>query len=198
MIRCARGPGASRRAVAVLIAVAALAAFVSLASAPAAAAPADTAAVDTAARAAETPPAPEHPRVRFVVEKRGEIEIELYPDQAPKGAERVLALVRAGFYDGLKFHRVESYLIQTGQRESDLPPVEGEMFGQKLTHEEGSVGMARLLQNYDSATTQIYICKKHLPLMNGEFTIVGRVTSGLDVVSTVKKGDRIVSARIVE
>lgn len=195
MFRRASGSAVSGRGSAAFLA-AALAAIVLCAIAPPAlpAVPADTAAVDTAAVGA----APAHPRIRIVVEKRGEIEIELRPDQAPKGVERILALVAAGFYDGLKFHRVEPYLIQTGQKESGLPTVEGEMFSQKMTHEEGSVGMARLLQNYDSATTQIYICKKHLPLMNGEFTLVGRVTSGMDVVRQVKKGDRIVSVRVVE
>ncbi len=139
-----------------------------------------------------------NPRICINVEKLGDIMIELYPKEASKSVERILKLVRSGFYDGLKFHRVESYVVQTGAAESSLPPVEGEMFGEKLTHEEGMVGMARLPNDYDSARTQFYICKKHLPLMNGEYTLFGKVIQGMEIVHEIKKGDTIRSIKVVE
>ncbi|MGD1048603.1 MAG: peptidylprolyl isomerase [Candidatus Krumholzibacteriaceae bacterium] len=138
------------------------------------------------------------PRMVITTEKYGDIVIELYPKEAPKAVDRVLGLVRAGFYNGLPFHRVESYVIQTGSAESTLPPIEGEMFGVKLTHEDGMVGMARLPDDYDSAKTQFYICKDHLPHMNGEYTLFGKVIQGLDIVHKIKKGDIIKTVKVVE
>ncbi len=137
------------------------------------------------------------PRMVIETEKRGSIVIELYPAEAPRAVERITSLVRAGFYDGLPFHRVETYVIQTGSVESDLPRIEGEMFGQKLTHEEGMVGMARFPDDYDSAKTQFYICKKHLPLMNKEYTLFGKVIDGIEIVHRIKKGDKIKSIVMV-
>jgi cyclophilin family peptidyl-prolyl cis-trans isomerase len=139
-----------------------------------------------------------NPRISISMDKLSDIAIELYPKEAPKGVERILTLVKSGFYNGLKFHRVESYVVQTGQAESDLPPVEGEMFSEKLTHEEGMVGMARLPDDYDSARTQFYICKKHLPLMNGEYTLIGKVIEGMEIVHKIKKGDAVKSITVVK
>jgi peptidylprolyl isomerase len=151
---------------------------------------------DSAAAKPDTA-APVNPRIRIAVEKRGDIVIELLPDQAPKACERILTLVASGFYNGLRFHRVESYLVQTGAGESTLPPVEGEMFSQHLSHDVGMVGMARLPDDYDSATTQFYIMKEHRPLLNAEYTLFGRVIGGMDVVNAIKKGDVIESASII-
>jgi cyclophilin family peptidyl-prolyl cis-trans isomerase len=137
------------------------------------------------------------PRMVIATEKYGNIVIELYPKEAPKAVERIVSLVRSGFYNGLWFHRVESYVIQTGSVESELPRIEGEMFSQKLTHEEGMVGMARLSDDYDSAKTQFYICKQHLPLMNNEYTLFGKVIQGIEIVKKIKKGDKIKTITIV-
>jgi cyclophilin family peptidyl-prolyl cis-trans isomerase len=137
------------------------------------------------------------PRMVITTEKYGDIVVELYPKEAPKTVERIMSLVQSGFYNGLVFHRVESYVIQTGALESELPKLEGEMFSQKLTHEEGTVGMARLPDDYDSAKTQFYICKQHLPLMNHEYTLFGKVTQGLDIVKKIKRGDKIKAIAIV-
>jgi|WetSurMetagenome_2_1015567.scaffolds.fasta_scaffold29768_4 peptidylprolyl isomerase len=137
------------------------------------------------------------PHMVITTEKYGDIVIELYPKEAPKAVERITSLVRSGFYNGLWFHRVEPYVIQTGAIDSDLPKIEGEMFSQKLTHEEGMVGMARLPDDYDSAKTQFYICKKHLPLMNNEYTLFGKVIQGMDIVNKIKKGDKIKTIAIV-
>ncbi len=137
------------------------------------------------------------PRMVITTEKYGDIVVELYPEVAPKAVERITSLVRSGFYNGLWFHRVESYVIQTGAVESELPRIEGEMFSQKLTHEEGMVGMARLPDDYDSAKTQFYICKQHLPLMNSEYTLFGKVIQGYDIVKKIKKGDKIETIAIV-
>jgi cyclophilin family peptidyl-prolyl cis-trans isomerase len=127
------------------------------------------------------------------LETGGTVIIELYPEKAPKTVERVTGLARQGFYDGLEFHRVESFLVQTGKKDHDLPPLEGEMFSQKLWHEEGMVGMARLPNGYDTATTQFYIMKERRPMLNGEYTLFGRVVGGMEFVHSIKKGHRMES-----
>jgi len=139
-----------------------------------------------------------NPRICISLKKGGRIIIELYPDQAPIAVNRILELVKKDFYDGLRFHRVEDYLVQTGKGDIEIEPIEGEMFGQDLKHEVGMVGMARLPDDYDSATTQFYICKKRLPRLNGEYTLIGKVVEGMDLVFKIKKGDKIKSIDIVE
>jgi len=143
-------------------------------------------------------PAAPLPRISIATKKYGDIVIELYPAEAPRAVERILSLVRSGFYNDLRFHRVESYVIQTGALENDLAPIEGEMFSENLTHEPGMVGMARMPDDYDSATTQFYICKKHLPLMNKEYTLFGKVIQGMDIVQKIKRGDVIEEIKVVE
>jgi cyclophilin family peptidyl-prolyl cis-trans isomerase len=157
---------------------------------------ADTAAI--AASEGENSAGEALPHMVITTEKYGDIVIELYPKEAPKAVERIVSLVQSGFYNGLWFHRVESYVIQTGAIESELPKIEGEMFSQKLTHEEGMVGMARLPDDYDSAKTQFYICRQHLPLMNNEYTLFGKVIQGMDSVKKIKKGDKIKAITIAE
>lgn len=127
------------------------------------------------------------------LEKGDSVVIELYPGKAPLAVARITELAGQGFYDGLEFHRVESFLVQTGRKEHELSPVEGEMFSQKLWHEEGMVGMARLPDDYDTATTQFYIMKERRPRLNGEYTLFGRVIEGMEYVHSIEKGHRIKS-----
>jgi len=132
------------------------------------------------------------------LEKGGAVIIELYLEMAPKTVARVMELTGEGFYDGLEFHRVESFLVQTGKGKHDLPPLEGEMFGQKIWHEEGMVGMARLPNGYDTATTQFYIMKERRSKLNSEYTLFGRVQSGMEHVHGIKKGRKIESLTICD
>lgn len=158
------------------------------------------------ARQADSTAATDQPKAAAVrkglcmkLEKGGTVIIELYPDKAPKTVERIMKLAGEGFYDGLKFHRVESFLVQTGKADHDLPPLEGEMYGQrKIWHEEGMVGMARLPSGYDTATTQFYIMKERMPKLNGEYTLFGRVVSGMEHVHALKKGHKIENLTICD
>jgi len=127
------------------------------------------------------------------MEDEGVIRLELMPDIAPVSVKRIKELVLAGFYDGMEFHRVEPYLVQTGKKEHDYQPVPGEMFSQYIKHRAGMVGMARLPNDYDSATTQFYICKRDIPSIDGEYTLFARVVEGMDVVNEIREGDRIES-----
>lgn len=136
------------------------------------------------------------PRAVFQIEEGGVFVIELMPGAAPKTVERIRGLIEEGFYDGKEFHRVESWLVQTGRTEEEYPVLEGEMFSQRIGHERGMVGMARLGNDYDSATTQFYILKERKPMLSGEYTIFGRVVEGMDVVDGIEQGDEIESCRI--
>lgn len=166
-------------------------------------APPDSAITDSLT-AGKTQPAvkpesvPSIPAMHITMEDGRRIVIEFLSEQAPLAAARIRMLVEDGFYNGLPFHRVESYLIQTGKRDHELASVEGEMFEQKLRHEKGMVGMARLPGEYDSATTQFYICKKELIKLNGEYTLFGKVIEGMNVVDSIKKGDKIERIVMVE
>lgn len=140
---------------------------------------------------------PSNPRLVLDLETEKRIVIELYADDAPITVKRIIELAEEGFYDGSEFHRVESWLVQAGKDHfEEHTPIEGEMFFQDFKHEKGMVGMARLVDDYDSATTQFYIIKEHKAVLNGEYTIFGCVVEGMDCVMGIEKGCKIASARI--
>lgn len=123
--------------------------------------------------------------------KNGDVVIELYPDAAPHHVARIKELVRQGFYNGLKFHRViDGFMAQTG---CPLGTGTGGS-GQKLKaefnthpHKRGTVSMARAM-NPDSADSQFFICFADCPWLNGQYTVWGEVTSGMEYVDSIKKG----------
>jgi peptidylprolyl isomerase len=133
----------------------------------------------------------------------GTVEIELLPDVAPKHAERIKALARAGAYDGVAFHRViDGFMAQTGDVQfgtraafaqgragtggSDLPDLPAEF--SKVPFEKGTVGMARS-SDPNSANSQFFIMFAPAPHLDGQYTVVGRVIAGQDVVDALRRGD---------
>ena len=126
--------------------------------------------------------------------KDGRITIKLRPDLAPKHVAQIKTLVRRKFYDGLVFHRViDGFMAQTGDPNgngtggSDLPDVPGE-FSKTAKFKRGTVGAARS-SSPDSANSQFFICFAEASNLDGQYTIWGEVTSGMDVVDKIKKGD---------
>lgn len=123
--------------------------------------------------------------------KDGEVVIEMYPDAAPNHVARIKELVRDHFYDGLKFHRViEGFMAQTG---CPLGTGTGGS-GQKLKaefnrhpHKRGTVSMARAFDP-DSGDSQFFICFADCPWLDGQYTVWGEVTSGMEYVDAIKKG----------
>ena len=115
----------------------------------------------------------------------------MFEDVAPKHVARIKELVRQGFYNGLKFHRViEGFMAQTG---CPLGTGTGGS-GQKLRaefntkeHKRGTVSMARAMSP-DSADSQFFICFADAPWLNGQYTVWGEVTSGMEYVDNIKKG----------
>ena len=129
----------------------------------------------------------------FLDTKDGRITIRLRPDLAPKHVAQIKALVKRNFYDGLNFHRViEGFMAQTGDPKgngtggSDLPNIPAEF--SSTPFKRGTVGMARS-SDPNSANSQFFICLGDASFLNNQYTVIGEVTSGLDVVDKIKKGN---------
>jgi len=143
----------------------------------------------------------------LVIEVEGEasgiIEITLLPDLAPLHVERIKALANDGSYDGVVFHRViDGFMAQTGDVQfgnnkafnpdlvgrgsSSLPNLPSEF--SDLPFVKGTVGMARS-QDPNSANSQFFIMFKPAPHLNNNYTVFGRVSTGMEVLNNIKKGD---------
>ena len=142
-----------------------------------------------------------HPVAVITMEKGGEIRIELYPEDAPKTVESFVTLTKKGFYDGLTFHRVvPGFVVQGGDPKGDGTGGPGYTLKaefNKRKHLRGTLAMARS-QQPDSAGSQFYICFAPAPHLDGNYTVFGQVTSGMEVVDRVQRGDRMRSIRIEE
>jgi peptidylprolyl isomerase/peptidyl-prolyl cis-trans isomerase B (cyclophilin B) len=142
-----------------------------------------------------------HPQAVIVMDRGGEIRIELYPEDAPKTVESFVALSKKGFYDGLTFHRiVPGFVAQGGDPKGDGTGGPGYTLKaefNKRKHVRGTVAMARS-QHPDSAGSQFYICFAPAPHLDGQYTVFGQVVAGMDVVDRVQKGDRMKTVRIEE
>jgi peptidylprolyl isomerase len=128
--------------------------------------------------------------------KNGKIVIRLRPDLAPKHVAQIKALVARKFYDGLVFHRViAGFMAQTGDPKgtgeggSDLPNLPAEFT--PTPFKRGTLGMART-NDPDSANSQFFICLADAPFLDGKYTVFGEVTSGMDVVDKIKKGEPVI------
>jgi peptidylprolyl isomerase len=126
--------------------------------------------------------------------KDGRITIRLRPDLAPKHVAQMKALVKKHFYDGIVFHRViDGFMAQTGDPtgtgggKSDLPNIKAEF--SNTPFKRGTVGMARSSEP-DSANSQFFICFDDASFLNGKYTVIGEVTSGMDAVDKIKKGSK--------
>jgi peptidylprolyl isomerase len=142
---------------------------------------------------------------------RGRIVIDLYADKAPKHVERLVTLARAGAYDGVVFHRViDGFMAQTGDVEfgrhdgdlaragmggSDMPDLRAEF--NDVSFQRGTVGMARA-QDPDSANSQFFIDLAPAEFLDGQYTVVGQLIDGWDVLNAIRKGDPAANGAVVE
>lgn len=124
--------------------------------------------------------------------KQGTVELELWRDVAPKHVERISTLASQGFYNGIVFHRViDGFMAQTGDPTgtgmggSELPDLEAEFGDEPFMR--GSLGMARAASP-DSANSQFFITFQETSHLNGQYTVFGRVASGMEHVDALKKG----------
>jgi cyclophilin family peptidyl-prolyl cis-trans isomerase len=123
----------------------------------------------------------------------GRVVIQLYPNVAPAHVERLKQLARAGFYDGIKFHRViDGFMAQTGdptatgQGGSQLPDLKAEF--NVTPHLRGTLSMARA-ENEDSANSQFFIMLQPRFALDRRYTAFGRVVSGMQYVDAIQKGE---------
>ena len=159
-------------------------------------------ATGTQAQRAGQPPAAAAGTTLVLDTVKGTMEIELLDKDAPKSIEHILTLVRRGFYRGLRFHWVQPGLIQFGD------PTSRNMASQKSwgeggsgtrigvaeigkkPFERGSVGVAyRQGQTPTDADSQIFICLAPSPHLNGKYTMIGKVTKGIEVAAKIELAD---------
>ena len=137
--------------------------------------------------------------------KDGEVKIELFKDVAPNHVERIKKLADNGNYDGVVFHRViDGFMAQTGDVKfgntnnndfdlnragmggSDLPDLKSEF--NNLPHDRGTLSMARSADP-NSANSQFFICFEPAPFLDRQYTVFGKVISGMEFVDKIKRGD---------
>jgi peptidyl-prolyl cis-trans isomerase B (cyclophilin B) len=137
-------------------------------------------------------------RARITTAK-GDIVFTFYPNEAPLHAAAFIKLARAGFYDGLNFHRYEPrFVIQGGDPAGNGtggPGYNLEAEFSELPHVKGSVAMARS-SNPNSAGSQFYICLDDAPFLNRQYTVFGHVVEGQSVVDAIRAGDAMVQVAI--
>lgn len=125
--------------------------------------------------------------------KDGRVVIELRPDLAPKTVKRIKELTRQGFYDGVKFHRViEGFMAQTGDPTGTGMGGSGQKLKAEFSrepHARGAVSMARAM-DVNSADSQFFIVFSISNFLDGQYTVFGKVTQGMEFVDKIKKGDR--------
>jgi peptidylprolyl isomerase len=125
----------------------------------------------------------------------GSIIIRLHNDIAPGHAERLKKLAREGFYNNVPFHRViEGFMAQTGDGQhgngtggSSYPDLKAEFSDKPF--QRGTVGMARKGGNNHSANSQFFIMFDEGSFLNGQYTVIGEVVRGMDVVDKLKRGE---------
>lgn len=159
--------------------------------------PANAAAQEVATPPAAVPVAPSEALPENVLNldlsTGGRVTIQLYPEIAPAHIERIKALTRQGFYNGVIFHRViDGFMAQTGdpkgtgQGGSDLPDLKAEF--SKLPHLRGTVSMARTNEP-DTANSQFFICFQPRFSLDNKYTVIGRVMSGMQFVDAIERGE---------
>jgi cyclophilin family peptidyl-prolyl cis-trans isomerase len=139
-------------------------------------------------------PAPDPQNILYLdLSTGGRVAIQLRPDKAPNSVERIKTLTRRGFYNGLTFHRViEGFMAQTGDPKgtgeggSDLPDLKAEF--NDMPHVRGEMAMARA-QSEDSANSQFFIMLSPNLRLDGKYSPIGRVISGMAYVDAIERGE---------
>lgn len=143
---------------------------------------------------------------------KGVVEIETYPEEAPKTSARIVELIKKNFYNGLRIHRSEpKFLVQVGDPQSRNPQTEawwgrqgsGKPIGvseitKKRRNVRGAVGIAYAGSDPKMADSQFYILRRAAPELDKRFTVFGAVIRGMDVVDKLEKGDMLKRASVKE
>lgn len=123
----------------------------------------------------------------------GRVVIQMRPDIAPRHVARIKELTRKGFYNGLPFHRViPGFMAQTGDPLGNGSGGSGKQLKAEFSREQhirGTVSMART-SDPDGADSQFFICFAPSPFLDGQYTVWGRVVSGMEFIDQIKSGSR--------
>ena len=135
----------------------------------------------------------------FLDLKDGRVVIELRPDLAPNHVARIKELVREGYYDGLKFHRViDGFMAQTGCPQGTGTGGSGQKLKAEFSrerHVRGTCSMARAASP-DSADSQFFIIFAPSPHLDGQYSVWGQVVDGMDFVDNIKKGSSLANGAV--
>ena len=142
---------------------------------------------------------------------KGNIEIETYPEEAPKTVAHIVGLIKRNFYNGLRFHRAEFSLVQVGDpqtrnmamkdwwgRASSGKPIGASEITKKRRHVRGAVAMAYPGTDAKAADSQFYIVTKPHPDFDGKYTVFGQVIKGIEAVDKIKVADILKKAVVRE
>lgn len=143
---------------------------------------------------------------------KGVIEIETYPEEAPKTVATVIGLIKKNFYNGLRFHRAEpKFLVQVGDPQSRNPqmvdwwgrqgsgkPIGVSEITKKRRNVRGAVGMAYSGSDPKMGESQFYILRRNDPSLDARYTVFGSVIKGMEVVDKLEKGDMLKRASVKE
>lgn len=136
---------------------------------------------------------------------KGTIEIETYPEEAPKTVARIVELTKKNFYNGLRFHRAEpNFLVQVGDpvtrdvsreswwgRQGSGKAIGVAEITKKRKHVVGAVSMAHPGTDPTTADSQFFILRRAAPELDGKYTVFGHVLKGQDVVAKLQRGDLV-------
>jgi len=154
----------------------------------------------------------QNPIVTITMADGSVMKAELYPDTAPETVNNFISLIKKGFYDGLKFHRViRGFMIQGGDPDGNGTggpgySIKGEFasngFENDLKHTKGVLSMVRTMIP-DSAGSQFFIMHEDAPHLDGEYAAFGKITEGIDVVNKIAEtetdwSDRPIDDQIME
>jgi len=140
-----------------------------------------------------------------IVTDKGTIKLVLYDDIAPLHVDNFIKLAKSGFYKGLNFHRVvPKFVIQGGDPNGNGTGGPGYTIpaeiSTKVKHLEGALAAARtgdeVNPKRESSGSQFYICLEPTPFLDGAYTVYGQVTEGMDVVKSIRQGDKILDVAI--
>ena len=140
--------------------------------------------------------------VATIETNRGSMELELYPQHAPKTVNNFVFLAGEGFYDGVTFHRViDNFVIQGGDptgtgRGGPGYRFEDELRGNPLKHETGAISMANAGPNTNGS--QFFITHSPQPHLDGRHTVFGKVVKGQDVVNAIQQGDVMTGVSVAQ
>ena len=162
-----------------------------------------------AAEPAFKPPTEGAVQAVLSIEGRGDVVIEMYPKAAPKTVAHLTGLLKKGFYDGIRVHRVEpGFVVQLGDPQTKSMEVDAAAIGSggsgknipfeqsNLLNVTSSVAMALSGPRTDTADSQFFINLKHNDFLDGDYCVFGKVLQGMDVVEKIQKRDKVASFKL--